>query len=454
MNPQRAFMPRAIELKDGEVRDDVRIALWRGLAVEGRVLDEWGEPMANIEVFATRWDSAVSQQFGNSRTTDDRGVFRLFGLMPGQYRICADPRRTSAPVFGQNTTVADRPIKTCHPSAVVETDAQAVTLGTTDVSGVDIRVLRSRAFTVSGTVTDSSGTPVDRVQVSLVRVEGFGSASTGSEVRSGGQFIVRGVTPGEYAISAETGSRFNPDDKRERELAYVPIRVEGADLGGLVVATSKTATVVGRVVFEEGTPARFASGMRVNLRVDPTTTRRFMAGFLSAQVKEDLTFELAGLFGPQTVTITGQPREWVLKSVRYRGDDVSDMPVEFKSSSDPRLLEIVLTNRGAVVSGRMLDDSGKPVADCRIFLLSADPARRKVGSGIVTTGIPKPSDGSFRLSPVRAGEYMIVAVAADEVPPWLGNDPSSLERLAKVAERITLVENDQRTIDLRVARIQ
>lgn len=48
-------------------------------------------------------------------------------------------------------------------------------------------------------------------------------------MKPGGQFVTRGVTPGEYAISAEIGSRFMPDDKRERELAYVPIRVEGAD---------------------------------------------------------------------------------------------------------------------------------------------------------------------------------------------------------------------------------
>jgi hypothetical protein len=64
--------------------------------------------------------------------------------------------------------VPERPIRTCHPPAFADSEAQPATVSAADVSGVDIRVLRSRAFTIIGTVTDSSGTPVDRVQLSLL----------------------------------------------------------------------------------------------------------------------------------------------------------------------------------------------------------------------------------------------------------------------------------------------
>lgn len=43
--------PRAnLTLKPGEVRTGVDMALMRALAIEGRVLDPWGEPMAGVKL--------------------------------------------------------------------------------------------------------------------------------------------------------------------------------------------------------------------------------------------------------------------------------------------------------------------------------------------------------------------------------------------------------------------
>jgi hypothetical protein len=52
---------------------------------------------------------------------------------------------------------------------------------------------------------------------------------------------------------------------------------------------------------------------------------------------------------------------------------------------------------------------------------------------------------------MRAGEYLVVAPAADDVIETF--DRSRLEALAKLAERITLNENEERQIELRVVRI-
>src|SRR5690349_9455401 len=89
-----------IELSEGETIDKIAIALPRGSVLGGRITDEYGEPVANAFVTASRYAYAGGarrlQPAGqNARdTTDDQGHFRLFGLPPGDYYVSATLRGT------------------------------------------------------------------------------------------------------------------------------------------------------------------------------------------------------------------------------------------------------------------------------------------------------------------------------------------------------------------------
>jgi hypothetical protein len=72
-----------------------------------------------------------------------------------------------------------------------------------------------------------------------------------------------------------------------------------------------------------------------------------------SRVQPDLTFRLDGLFGPQLLQVFGAMRPWVVKAIRYRGEDVFGRLVELRNSTDPNDLVVVLTNRAATVSGRV-----------------------------------------------------------------------------------------------------
>ncbi len=120
------------QLADGEVRNDVSAALSRSLAIEGRVLDELGEPMANVGVSAHPAAAPAEVYFGDSRSTDDRGAFRLFGLRPGQYRICASPGMR----FQPTEDIRNLPIRTCYPAATLDANAEPVVLAGTDIGGL------------------------------------------------------------------------------------------------------------------------------------------------------------------------------------------------------------------------------------------------------------------------------------------------------------------------------
>ncbi len=71
----------SLSLTEGEKKEDVRLELPRALAIEALVVSESGEPMAGMNVTATRVDRGA--RGGLSRSTDDRGRVRLFGLVPG-----------------------------------------------------------------------------------------------------------------------------------------------------------------------------------------------------------------------------------------------------------------------------------------------------------------------------------------------------------------------------------
>jgi protocatechuate 3,4-dioxygenase beta subunit len=453
LKPGRRVPP--IELRDGETRENVDIALWRAFAVEGRVLDDAGEPIANADVTISQWDSPSTMSWGRPRLTDDRGMFRIFGLRPGQYRICA----AGGMHVGPSEEVRDKLIRTCYPSAITDADAQPVVVSSAEGGPIEIRLQRNRTFRITGMAIDSSGAPIANPSVNLVSVGPGGSSSSSSiQTKPGGQFIASGVTPGEYAIQVGTSSwRFpTPEDKQDREMGYVPVRVDIEDIVGLVVATSKPAKVAGRIVFEGGAPEPGTSKLSVMTMPDDIAGRAHMVfgPQTPAAVRDDSSFELDGLFGPQLLMVMGPPRGWIVKSVRYRGDDVTDTAVEFKSSTDPTLLEVTLTNQGAIVTGRVLGDDGKESSDAYVVMLPGNVSRWRPFPG--TPAITPKADGTFTIGPVRAGAYVIAAVTGMSMARLF--EPSArdeiAERIAKGGERIVLVENDKQSIDLRITKLQ
>ena len=110
---------------------------------------------------------------------------------------------------------------------------------------------------------DSAGAPVERAQFDLVIVGRMGSSSAGILALPGGQFRAQAVAPGDYAIQVEIGSPLQSGRQAGAEIGYLPIRVDNADVEGVVVTTSKLTKVAGRIVFDEGQPDKLADKIRV-----------------------------------------------------------------------------------------------------------------------------------------------------------------------------------------------
>jgi len=159
----------------------------------------------------------------------------------------------------------------------------------------------------------------------------------------------------------------------------------------------------------------------------------------------DGEFLLTGLFGRRTFEVSNVPRGWYLKAVRYRDKDITDVPTEFKAGGDRSALELVFSTRGAMVSGRVVNEAGEAVSRGRVVVFPADS--RLWGSYRVA-GVAISKDGSFEIGPMRGGDYLIVAHDPAVMPARL-DERDQLARLAKAAERVVLRDEAHQTIDLR-----
>src|SRR5688572_17425318 len=88
----------AIVLSAGQQLKGVSLEVARGGVVSGTIFDEKNRPAVrvNVRVMQWTWQSGerVLSQAG-SGNTDDRGIYRIFGLAPGDYVVNATPPNNS-----------------------------------------------------------------------------------------------------------------------------------------------------------------------------------------------------------------------------------------------------------------------------------------------------------------------------------------------------------------------
>jgi hypothetical protein len=205
-----------VDLESGTRRTGVDITLQKGAVIAGRVLDERGEPLADVQVSAMRnpplrpGAPPMPRNFlvmsGRPVQTNDLGEFRLFGLAPGDYYVQAMPNPAHG---GWSATGETTMLATYFPATEDASAAQTITLGGGQTAGdIVIRMISVPAFRVSGVVLDESRRPVVNAMVNLVR------ESTGPPVGimrgwvmnahtdEGGRFTIAKVTSGGYTLVA------------------------------------------------------------------------------------------------------------------------------------------------------------------------------------------------------------------------------------------------------------
>jgi len=147
---------------------------------------------------------------------------------------------------------------------------------------------------------------------------------------------------------------------------------------------------------------------------------------------------------------TSLPPTWYLKSLTIAGSDVTDMPFDFSSSAETLSdVEIVLSTEGATIAGVASDGANTRASDFVAVAFSTSRDTWFNGSRHVKQ---RRSDahGSYAIEGLPPGEYWVAAVDRLEPGNWL--TPDNLDALVPSAARVTVLEGQVLSTDLRLLR--
>lgn len=439
---------RPIELGEDETMARADFALPRGAAITGRIVDEYGDPVAGARVQVSRFQAFQGTRrlvpAGMGDQTDDTGAFRLYGLSPGEYYVSATLR--GGFIDDSNDTTGYAPTYYPGTGNLAEAQRIGVSLGQ-EAANISFALLPTRTVRVSGRVVDSQGRPLSSGFVMLVEsietsAEIGMMSRGGGRVRADGSFTVANVTPGSYTLQVGSG----PMGGDDAEFASLPITVGSDDLTGIHLVTGKGTTLTGVVQPAQGSTSRLeTSALQVvvqSLRFEPGMGRR------PARVERDGTFRLSGLSGQRLIRLNGLPSTWMLRSVLVNGADVTDTPLEFKGQQDVGGVQVIVTDRLTEVTGKVTDAKGEPTRDYTVIVFPEDPAKWTYPSRYVKSGRAD-QDGLFKIRALPP-EDRYLAVAVDYLEDGEGSEPEFLRQMISRATSFGLSEGDARALDLRI----
>jgi hypothetical protein len=451
---RRAFeRGETITLADAETREKVDIVLPRHGAIMGRVVDEAGDAVegASVRVFQVQFAQGRRQLTdvpgAAAQRTNDLGRYRIYGLQPGRYVVCAIVGQIVFP--GQPMIELPGYAATYFPGTPTPSEAQMVTVKLSeDVGNVDFSLVPVRTARIAGTVLDSTGEASASGSLVLSPSRRSGSVATtpvGARIDPDGTFEFRNVAPGEYVVQAYKGKR---NASTDGEFASQFVAVNGADVTGLVVQTSTGSFINGRVTLDGTGSIRprdvELAPMPVDLDLAPLTG----GAPPRAEIYNDWTFEVSGISGPRLLRLTRAPPGWALKATLLRGSDITDTPVLFGSKEQSlKDVEVVLTDQTAGVSGTVTDGSERPVIECLVVVFAVESGRWHQESRFVKSSRPG-QDGTFSVRGLPPDEYYVAAIDRVQGNDW--QDPAFLEALARRAVRVTLAEAQSLSISLKL----
>lgn len=491
---------RALLLGANETRR-ITLPLPKGSVITGRLLTPEGEAAAGVNVMAL--ESRYSPDTGLRRLvqepaftvrTDDRGVYRIFGLPAGAYVVAAVPlnppggtgdiqvmsereiRAALAEVRQQRTQARPGTPSPVPPAPVIPGERRNVGLvpvfypGTTlqdRALSIAVRAAEVRQevdfdleYVTPASVEGIVGMPADmRVVVTIADADRTAatrttriSTSPGDE----GRFVFGRIPPGVFTITARgfpNTARTGAVPAQTQLWAETTVVVSGDDVSGIALDLKPALSVSGRLVFEGSQVPSLASiPLRLPLNAISATGNNLPA--LPSVILDGSTFSITGVV-PGTYTFPSPPRgirtpigRWWLKSIVVNGRELLDDALDLRQSADDGV--ITFSDRASELSGAVRAADGTPAADGHVVVFAVEKSAWFHGSRRVA-GIRPSADGHYAVRNLPPGEYL-VAVADDlETNEWF--DPEVLRALVAGASRIRLAENETRVLDLSRGRV-
>ncbi len=358
-------------LAAGDSVDGIEFDLTPGAVVTGRVVDENGQPVVGVYVGVLKprrkgdhHNEGVELHYLPGRNeTDDRGVYRLFGLPAGKFLI-------GVTIF---TAAQDDTANyvTYYPGVADQEKAMAIELATgEEKTGLDITIPPPvKTYKVSGRLVDAvSGKGVPGVYVDCEPLddndwEKTRTVEMSPEVRTTdaeGNFRIIGLQPGQYRLATTSWSHMQLEWYVEEQT----FEITDGNLSGIELKARRGGSISGVIVIEgSNDPQALAS--RANLQVHLSTRQegrnqsgQANSGYSNSQGRFRVAGLRAGEYGLQVFQQSAN-RNLYFERIEVAGRSVNNM-IELREGQHLTDLRIVMTYGSSVVRGRVSFQNGEP----------------------------------------------------------------------------------------------
>ena len=444
---------KTVNVGEGENIENINFSITPGGVITGKITDPDNRAVIAEPVRAYKLDangkrnSSGIPDFANMWQTDDRGVYRIFGLEPGKYIVAAGAASEDA-ILRMAGAGGAYYRRTFYPEAVEEAEAKIIEVTSGgEVESIDIKLVaasRSKTFAATGRVIEAeTGKPVPGVMIGYgVTKGGGGSFGFGnSATNSAGEFRLEGLTPNTYntfVIGLEASENY---------ASQVNFEITGSDVSGLEIKMNRGSSISGVAVIEgSADPTLREKLTKVQIRAQTISSGDNPMGMEidfgggAGQIAANGTFKLGGI-KPGKVRLSAMTfmaeKGFSLLRVEHNGAEVKELQL----NAGDRLtgVRLVFAYGTASIAGRVEVRGGTLPAGARLFVR----ARREGGAeDPFSGGMPVQVDarGQFLIEGLSAGTYRLTLVDA------MFGDDGQRTKLPKVEQTVSVAGSGRQDV--------
>ena len=429
---------RVVNLSANEAVEGIDFKLTRGGVITGRITDADGRPVIEerISLIAVDQNGVVvrgptirSANFMMYQT-DDRGLYRIYGLPAGHYKLSAGDEGRGG---GLRAAAAGSYPRTYYPDAAEMGKAAIIDVSEGgETKNIDIKLgRRALTYAVSGRIVAEGGQPLPGIILSCGAVQQnqnqsyvSGTSGASGPTNSQGEFRIEGLTPGRYVLminSANFNASSSPSPRYYSDL--LPFEVLNSDVTNLELKAQQALSISGVVVpdgiTDKAVLARISRLVVTGSVENPPTDIRTFGRNSASRINPDRSFSIEGLPPGRVMLDVGgysgsESAGFSTTRIEYNGP-VPNRRIELTAGQSVSGVKIYVAFGTGVIRGQVKVEGGTLPAEAVLQISvnrQGDPSH---SSGMMD------SRGRFLIKGISPGTYevvlQVISLGSLQLPP-------------------------------------